>query len=67
MFEDFFADRILPCKLSESRSLKVDRDLHKGIFSCGRVIIYFMHAVFRLLTINQNVSDDNLNTMYTLF
>ena len=65
MFEDFFADRILPCTLSESK--KVDCDLHKGIFSCGRVIIYFMHAMFKLLTYNQNVSDDNFNTMYTLF
>ena len=26
-----------------------------------------MHAVFKLLTYNQNVSDDNSNTMYTLF
>ena len=35
-------------------SHKLECDLHKGMFSCGRVIIYSMHAVFKLLTYNQN-------------
>ena len=60
MFEVFFADRILPCKLSESRRWIVI--YIKEYFHVAGLLYTF----FKLLTYNQNVSDDNFNTMYGL-
>ena len=58
MFEDFFAERILLCKLSESRRWIVIY-IKEYFHVAGFDIIYFMHAVFKLLKYkyyNQNVN-----------
>ena len=67
MYEDFFADWILLCKLSESRRwivFYIKEYFHMAVM---HAVLYIMHAAFKLLTYNQNVSDDNFNTMYTFF
>ena len=50
MFEDFFAGRILPCKLSESIRWIVI--YVKEYFHVAGLLYIFTHAVFKLLTYN---------------
>ena len=65
MFEDFSADQILPCKMSESRRWIVIY-IKEYFNAVGLLYIVYACSVY-IANLQPNVSDDNSYTKYTLF